>query len=725
MAHRGDGLNDIFEHDVLIRETCKANLFSGNCNTPTEDLNLANKKYVDDSSGGGSDTWDDVIQRGNISQKEAVIDVTNTEAFLVRKDSDGGDIFVVDTTNENVNINGIINVNSDYTGNVIDIQNNKNTGWSAIDFFDLNGTTMGSVGYGNTEASTHANKTYFGSIGDIEVSINSNDTERINILGTGEITAHKRLTIDASSLSGSSPLSDSSLQIHDGTPDIWNHVIGFFPNYSNSKAMIVLGNTTREGGFDLYNYRAIEGEDTYKLKFTTKGTGAEAIERIMLEGNSDEANILFSNSKVGISGVPSGRLEVVDNGFSGNDILSIHIDDTNTTNIHLFNDTISTTLGTTLSVDNDGHGRMINTIQDKNLMFITKNISGYNNNQFILNSDGNISSSGTLSIGGNIELGNATDTTLSRSGAGVLAVEGKNVYMAGGTDVAVADGGTNLSSYTQGDILYASAGTTLTKLAKNTNATRYLSNRGGSNNPAWTTINLTNGAEGTLGVLYGGTGRTNLTPYGLAVGASTSTAYFFITPPATAGAMVYSPSATDYPTWATGVLWNNAGNYLHLNSDNGAVVFGAGADSSLSYSGTNTILKNLVGSGQFNVQMDLLIGSEEADKDYKITFNGETNKGVLRWLEDEDYFEFENEAILKTTNKLYFNDTSSYIQDDGTDLILESSGDIKTSKSFYGNFKSSDGSAGIDQIIAILDGNGTTTHNLTFKDGLLTAYSTS
>ena len=40
-----------------------------------------------------------------------------------------------------------------------------------------------------------------------------------------------------------------------------------------------------------------------------------------------------------------------------------------------------------------------------------------------------------------------------------------NVYVSGGTDVAVADGGTNISSYTTGDLLYASAATTLSKLA--------------------------------------------------------------------------------------------------------------------------------------------------------------------------------------------------------------------------------------------------------------------
>lgn len=47
-----------------------------------------------------------------------------------------------------------------------------------------------------------------------------------------------------------------------------------------------------------------------------------------------------------------------------------------------------------------------------------------------------------------IELGHATDTTLSRASAGVAAVEGKNVYVVGGADVAVTDGGTGVGTLT-------------------------------------------------------------------------------------------------------------------------------------------------------------------------------------------------------------------------------------------------------------------------------------
>jgi uncharacterized protein (DUF2147 family) len=45
------------------------------------------------------------------------------------------------------------------------------------------------------------------------------------------------------------------------------------------------------------------------------------------------------------------------------------------------------------------------------------------------------------------------------------ATAGTDYYAPGGTDVAVADGGTNLSSYTTGDLIYASGATTLAKRA--------------------------------------------------------------------------------------------------------------------------------------------------------------------------------------------------------------------------------------------------------------------
>lgn len=50
----------------------------------------------------------------------------------------------------------------------------------------------------------------------------------------------------------------------------------------------------------------------------------------------------------------------------------------------------------------------------------------------------------------------------------------------------------------QGDLFYASAADVLSSLAKDANSTRYLSNTGASNNPAWAQVNLTNGVTGDL-----------------------------------------------------------------------------------------------------------------------------------------------------------------------------------------------------------------------------------
>ena len=75
-----------------------------------------------------------------------------------------------------------------------------------------------------------------------------------------------------------------------------------------------------------------------------------------------------------------------------------------------------------------------------------------------------------------------------------------------GTD----EGGTGLTSWTQGDLPYYTSSTVLSKLAKDTNATRYLSNQGTDNAPSWNQVTLTNGVTGTLPVANGGTGITSL-----------------------------------------------------------------------------------------------------------------------------------------------------------------------------------------------------------------------
>lgn len=55
-------------------------------------------------------------------------------------------------------------------------------------------------------------------------------------------------------------------------------------------------------------------------------------------------------------------------------------------------------------------------------------------------------------------------------------------------------------SWVQGDLPYWSGVDTAARLAKDANATRYLSNQGTSNNPSWNQVNLANGVTGNLPV---------------------------------------------------------------------------------------------------------------------------------------------------------------------------------------------------------------------------------
>ena len=93
---------------------------------------------------------------------------------------------------------------------------------------------------------------------------------------------------------------------------------------------------------------------------------------------------------------------------------------------------------------------------------------------------------------------------------------------AGGTAPSWQPSATSVLT-TQGDLLYASAANTLARLGKNTTASRYLSNSGTSNNPAWAQVDLTNGVTGTLPISNGGTGQTSWTANGILYASGTTT----------------------------------------------------------------------------------------------------------------------------------------------------------------------------------------------------------
>ena len=63
-----------------------------------------------------------------------------------------------------------------------------------------------------------------------------------------------------------------------------------------------------------------------------------------------------------------------------------------------------------------------------------------------------------------------------------------------------------------------------------------------------------------------------------------------------------------------------------------------------------------------------------ADTDIAITFDGNTSDGVLTWMEDEDYFQFSDDILMSTTEKIQFRDTAVYINsstDGQLDLVAD------------------------------------------------------
>ena len=113
--------------------------------------------------------------------------------------------------------------------------------------------------------------------------------------------------------------------------------------------------------------------------------------------------------------------------------------------------------------------------------------------------------------------------------------------------LTAANGGTGYSTYTIGDILYASSTTALSKLADVATGNSLISGGVGAA-PSWGKIGLTTHVSGTLPIANGGTNGT-ATPTAGAVSYGTGTAFGF-TAAGTSGQVLTSAGA-GIPTWTT------------------------------------------------------------------------------------------------------------------------------------------------------------------------------
>jgi hypothetical protein len=129
-------------------------------------------------------------------------------------------------------------------------------------------------------------------------------------------------------------------------------------------------------------------------------------------------------------------------------------------------------------------------------------------------------------------------------------------------------------SQSQGDILYASSSTVLSRLPKSGTTTHALLNSGTSNNPAWAQIPLASAVTGTLPVANGGTGITSLgsnvaTFLGTPSSANLRSA---LTDETGSGSAVFATSPTlvtpALGTPASGVMTNVSGTASSLTAGN-------------------------------------------------------------------------------------------------------------------------------------------------------------
>ncbi len=131
--------------------------------------------------------------------------------------------------------------------------------------------------------------------------------------------------------------------------------------------------------------------------------------------------------------------------------------------------------------------------------------------------------------------GGSTGLTPSTASYGAISL--------GGTLVA-ANGGTGQSSYTIGDLLYASGTTALSKLADVATGNALISG-GVDTAPSWGKIGLTTHVSGTLPVANGGTGTT--------------TAF-------TAGSVVFAGASGVYSQDNTNLFWDDTNNRLGVGT---------------------------------------------------------------------------------------------------------------------------------------------------------------
>jgi len=402
------------------------------------------------------------------------IEKTDSEALLVRKDSDGGDVFTVDTTNERV----LVGTPSSPTGLLY------------VNKLDDSTATGTVTNYGLYQYYTGNSQTITGGTFNLLTSYGGSFTNIVN------------QTYDSASQLGGFTVRGIQVNAqHNGK------TIGTAPAFGSSQTLdgINLATTSRfDQGVNVSGTNTTRGISNFVNELTTVRSGGltSTIDAI---NTSIALNASLIAPATGLTQTVAGeRITINESATNQGSIIDAY-------GLYI---TISSARGSSPARFNG--------------IWIDSVTGGTTNRGIVLDQDG---------AGGDIYFGEDQDAYIRYDGTD-LEIQPNAV----GSGKIKLDTFTIPNTVAQGDLLYASSTTALSSLAKNTTATRYLSNTGTSNNPAWAQINLANGVTGTLPTANGGTNQTTWT----------------------AGRVVFPTSATQLGGDAA-FFWDNTVKNLSLN----------------------------------------------------------------------------------------------------------------------------------------------------------------